>query len=261
VSRFEDRNVVVTGGSSGIGRATVLAFAAEGAHVLAVGRNQERLAAVSSEAAEGAVEVATADVAAPDQARALVDDAIEGFGRLHVLVNNAGVAYHNPVLDLPERDWNQTLATNLSGPFFSSQVAARHMAEHGGGAIVNVASTNAFVGESPQADYNVSKAGLVMLTKSFGHELAHLGIRCNAVAPGQTLTPMVEPESDRDDFRRMYLKKVPMRRYGRPEEIAAAIVFLASDDASFVNGETLIVDGGQLTSEWYDAADAPPVPD
>ncbi len=259
--RFEGKNVIVTGGSSGIGRASVLAFAAEGAHVLASGRSAERLAEVAAAAPAGTVDTVINDIAVPDQARALIRDAVGAYGRVHVLVNNAGIAYSDPVLDLPEENWHATIATNLSGVFFASQEAARHMVEQGGGSIVNVASTNAFVGESPQAHYNSSKAGVVMLTKSFAHELGHLGIRCNAVAPGQTVTPMVAPESLQEFFRREYLKQIPMRRYGTAEEQAAAILFLASDEASYVNGQTLIVDGGQLTGAWYDSADSPPVPE
>lgn len=258
--RFQGKNVIVTGGSSGIGQATVLVFAAEGAHVLASGRNVERLATVAAAAPPGTVDTIVCDVSIPDQARALVNDAVAAYGRIHVLVNNAGIAFNDPILELPEKHWHLTIATNLSGAFFASQEAARHMVAHGGGAIINVASTCAFVGESPHAHYNVSKAGLVMLTRSMAHELGHLGLRCNAVAPGQTVTPMV-PETELPAFRREYLKQIPMRRFARAEEQAAAILYLASDDASFVNGETLVVDGGQLTGSWYNAANAPSVPD
>jgi NAD(P)-dependent dehydrogenase (short-subunit alcohol dehydrogenase family) len=258
--RFHGKHVIVTGGSSGIGRATVLAFAAEGARVLAAGRNAARLAAVARAAPAGSVDTTVADIAVPDQARALIRNAAAAYGRIDVLVNNAGIALSDRILDMPEQNWHLTMATNLSGPFFASQEAARHMVAHGGGAIVNVASIDAFVGESPQAHYNVSKAGLVMLTKSFAHELGHLGVRCNAVAPGMTVTAMV-PEVDKPSFRGEYLKQIPMRRFARVEEQAAAILFLASEEASFVNGETLIVDGGQRTGTWYDAADAPPVSD
>jgi NAD(P)-dependent dehydrogenase (short-subunit alcohol dehydrogenase family) len=256
--RFSGKTVIVTGGSSGIGRATVLAFAAEGAHVLAAGRNVERLAAVARDAAPGTVDTRVVDIGIPDAARGLIRDAAAQYGRIHVLVNNAGIAFADRILDMPEQNWHLTLATNLSAAFFASQEAARHMVACGGGAIVNVASIDALMGESPQAHYNVSKAGLVMLTESFAHELGHLGVRCNAVAPGMTVTPMV-PEVDNPAFRAEYLKQIPMRRFGRPEEQAAAILFLASDEASFVNGATIVVDGGQRTATWYDLAYAPPV--
>jgi 3-oxoacyl-[acyl-carrier protein] reductase len=257
---FVDRNVVVTGASSGIGRATVHAFIDEGASVMAVGRSQERLEETRDSCSDpDRVTTHTADVGIPEQARGIITEAIARFGRLHVLVNNAGIAYSDPVLDLPQDHWDEVLAVNLSGPFFSSQSAARHMAEHGGGAIVNVASTDALMAESPQTHYNVSKAGIVMLTKSFAHELGHMGVRVNAVAPGQTVTPMLEGGMDDAEFRAAYLPKIPMRRPATPNEPASAIVFLASDRASFITGQTLIVDGGQLTGTWYDPRDAPPV--
>ncbi len=260
--RFEGRNVIVTGGSSGIGRAIVHAFAAEGAGILAVGRSAERLAKVREEsAAPDRVETSVLDLSSRDSVRAMVADAIERFGRVHVLVNNAGIAYGDPVLELPEDHWNETFAVNLDAPFFASQAVARHMVEQGGGAIVSIASTDALSAESPQTDYNTSKAGVVMLMKSMGHELGHLGVRCNCVAPGETLTPMLGDDMDDPEFRRAYLSQVPLRRAARPEEPAAAVLFLASDDASYINGETLVVDGGQLSGTWYDPRDAPPVPE
>lgn len=260
MGRFGRKNVIVTGGSSGIGRATALAFAAEGARVLAVGRSAERLADVAREGGD-AIETVVTDVSVPAQARRLVGEAIERMGRVHVLVNNAGVAYSEPVLEISEETWRATMATNVDGVFFASQEAARHMVAAGGGAIVNVASTNAFVAESPQAHYNPSKAAVVMLTKSFAHELGHLGVRVNCVAPGQTITAMTGEEEATRAFREMYYTRIPLRRAARPEEQAAVILFLASDEASFVNGETIVVDGGQLTGTWYDERDAPPVPE
>ena len=261
MGRFTTKNVIVTGGSSGIGRATVLAFASEGAHVLAVGRSPERLAQVERDAPDDSVETAIADVSIPEEARGVVLQAISRLGRIHILVNNAGIAYTEPVLEISEKTWDETLDTNLSGAFWASQEAARHMAEKGGGAIVNIASTDAIVAESPQAHYNVSKAGVVMLTKSFAHELGHLGIRCNAVAPGQTITAMVAEENKDPEFLRSYLSQIPLRRVAQPEEQAAVILFLASDEASYVNGETIVVDGGQTKGTWYFEQDSPPVPE
>ncbi len=259
--RFEGKHVLLTGASSGIGRAALHAFVAEGARILAVGRNAERLEEARRASPDPErVLTSTADVGVPDQARGIVAAALEVFGRLDVLVNNAGIATSGPVLECSEETWNETLSINLSGPFHTSQVAARHMAERGGGAIVNVASTDAFSAESPQVAYNVSKAGLVMLTKSFAHELGHLGVRVNAVAPGETLTPMVAEEMADPSFAGEYLKGVPLRRASRPEEQAAVILFLASDEASYVTGETILADGGQLAGTWYDPRDVPPVP-
>lgn len=228
--------------------------------MLAVGRSAERLVEVAHEGGD-AIEIAVADLSIPAQARGVVREAAEKIGGIHVLVNNAGIAFSEPVLEITEETWRATMATNLDGVFFASQEAARHMVAAGRGTIVNVASTNAFAAESPQAHYKPSKAAVVMLTKSFAHELGHLGIRVNCVAPGQTITAMTGEEEGTRAFREMYYPQIPLRRAARPEEQAAVILFLASDEASFVNGETIVVDGGELTGMWYDERDAPPVPE
>jgi 3-oxoacyl-[acyl-carrier protein] reductase len=189
----------------------------------------------------------------------MVAEAIELLGGIDVLVNNAGVSYTEPFLEATEERWTETLATNLNGPFFASQVAAGHMVDHGGGSIVNVASIDAFVAESPSAHYMASKAGLVLLTKSIAFELGHRGVRCNAVCPGLTRTPMVEGDLA-PDFWQAYMRRIPMRRPARPDEQASVVLFLCSEAASYVNGEAIIVDGGQLSGFWYYEDDAPPVP-
>jgi 3-oxoacyl-[acyl-carrier protein] reductase len=257
MSRFGGTKVLVTGGSSGIGRAIVLAFAAEGARVLAAGRDRARLDAVTAEAPD--VGVLIADLREPGAASQVVDDAVEGLGGLDVLVNCAGVAHQRAILELPAEVWRDTIETNLSAPFFASQAAARHMAAAGGGAIVNVASIDAFQAESPDAPYCASKAGLVLLTQSFAVELGHLGIRCNAVAPGLTDTPMLLEDLQHETFRASYLRRIPLRRPARPEEQASVVLFLASEEASYVNGETIVVDGGQTKGFWYYAEHAPEV--
>src|SRR5579864_8351969 len=209
--RFGAKRVLVTGGSSGIGRAVALGFAREGARVVAAGRSRERLAEVAAAAPEGSVSTMIADVSTASGSREMVSAAIELLGGLDALVNNAGVSYTEPFLEATEERWTETLATNLHGPFFASQVAARHMVDHGGGSIVNVASIDAFVAESPSAHYMASKAGLVLLTKCIAFELGHLGIRCNAVCPGFTRTPMVEGDLT-PEFWNAYMRRVPMRR-------------------------------------------------
>lgn len=261
MKRFEGRVVVVTGGSSGIGRAIVELLAAEGARVVAAARRQalldEMCAALTARSMD--VRARVTDVREPDEVRALIADTVESCGRLDVLVNCAGVGLLDPVLDLTEDAWRETFRTNLDGAFFASQAAARHMATHGGGAIVNVASIDAFVAESPAVHYCASKAAMVMMTKCFAHELGHLGIRCNAVAPGVTMTPMIGDDPDFGRMVRPYLARIPAHRFSTPLEQARVVAFLASDDASYVNGETIVVDGGQLKGFWYYASDAPPV--
>jgi NAD(P)-dependent dehydrogenase (short-subunit alcohol dehydrogenase family) len=258
MDRFAGKGVVVTGASSGIGRATALAFAREGAQVFATGRNEDRLASVAHESSEGRIHVGRYDVALPTVAKQMISDAIQRLRRVDVLVNNAGIAIMEGILEITETTWHETMNTNLTGAFFASQEAAKHMVNNGGGSIINVASIDAFVAESPQAHYNVSKAGLVLMTQSFAHELGHLGLRCNAIAPGLTMTPMVEEDLEEDGFRRDYTSRIPLRRLSRPEEQAAVILFLASDEASFVNGETIVVDGGHLKGSWYFSHMAPP---
>ena len=153
---------------------------------------------------------------------------------------------------------------NLDGPFYASQVAARHMVDSGGGVIINIASANAFRVESPAANYNSSKAALVMMTRCFAHELGHLGLRAYCVAPGQTWTPEAEEELAPDEYHREFVEYCSARSPAPPgttRGAGAVVLFLASDEASYINGEAIIVDGGELTGEWYDPADNPPVPE
>jgi NAD(P)-dependent dehydrogenase (short-subunit alcohol dehydrogenase family) len=261
--RFEGRRVIVTGGARGIGRAIVAGFLREGASVYAVDRNAEGLHDLEQRSADEHLRTGVANLADVVQAQRMVGDAIETLGGLDVLVNNAGIMPDGPILDVSQETFDAAFNVNARGPFFAMQRAARHMIENGGGAFVNVASANAFRVESPEAPYNASKAALVMLTRSFAHELGHLGIRANCVAPGETLTPEELSNATEDDHRREreYLRRVPMRRPATAEEQAKVVLFLASDDASFVNGETIVVDGGELTGDWYDVADAPPAPE
>ena len=249
----------MTGGSSGIGRATVLRFAAEGAHVVAAARDADRLAAVQHDAPEGAVRTLIADVSCRAGSGDMVAESIDLLGGLDFLVNNAGVSYMEPFLNASAERWNETLDTNLGGPFYASQVAARHMVGHGGGSIVNVASIDAFVAESPSVHYMASKAGLVMLTRCIAFELGHLGVRCNAVCPGLTRTEMVAGDLT-PDFWNAYIRRIPVRRPAEAGEQAAVVLFLCSEEASYINGEAIVVDGGQLAGFWYYHGDEPPVP-
>lgn len=261
--RFAGRTVIVTGAAGVIGRAITTAFLSEGAAVYGVGRTREGLAGLAqSLGSPDAFVPLVADLRSTQAARRMILDTIERAGRLDVLVNNAAVQPEGPILDVTEDLWDETFAVNVRAPFFSSQAAAAHMIAHGGGVIVNIASANAIRNESPEAPYNASKAALIAITRAFAHELAHLGLRANCVAPGETVAPdalaSMEPEARR--LEREYLWRIPMRRAGRPEEQAAVVLFLASDAASFVNGETIVVDGGELTGDWFDVADRPPLP-
>jgi NAD(P)-dependent dehydrogenase (short-subunit alcohol dehydrogenase family) len=250
--RFDGRGVVVTGGARGIGRAIAQAFAAEEARVVSVDLSTS-----------DAVDSVIADLSGVDTTVAAWEDALGRLGRVDVLVNCAGVQPEGAATHVTSEDFDRTFAVNTRAPFLLMQSAARHFVEHGGGAIVNITSANAIRNESPESVYNASKAALGSLTTAFAHEFAHLGVRVNAVAPGETLTPEAEAAMTDDDRRVVldYLRRIPMRRVGRAHEQAAAVLFLASDDASFITGQTIVVDGGELSGDWYDVAEAPPAPD
>jgi NAD(P)-dependent dehydrogenase (short-subunit alcohol dehydrogenase family) len=250
--------VVVTGAAQGIGRAIVDAFIAEGAHVAAVDVRRDAMSTLPP-----GVERLVADLADPAAARAIVPEAVRRLGAVDVLVNNAGAQPDGGALGVTVEEFDATFAVNTRAPFLLMQDVCRHLIERAaGGAVVNVASANALRNESPESAYNASKAALVALTRAFAHEFGHLGIRVNAICPGETITPEARDAMTPDDRRLLtaYLRRVPLRRAGRADEQAAAVLFLASDEASFITGETLLVDGGELTGEWYDAADSPPVP-
>ena len=257
---------MVTGGARGIGRAIVEGFLGEGAEVFAVDVLAPELDRMAFEQQNpGKVRTHVADLADFDAATGAARAAIETLGSLDVLVNCAGVMPSGPILDISKELFDHTFAVNARAMLATMQAIAPHLAAHGGGPIVNIASANAFKNESPEAAYNASKAAVVSLTKAAAHELGHLGIRANCVAPGQTVTvekgAKTEADPEQERIQREYPRRIPMRRSGRSEEQAAAVLFLASDEASFVNGETLIVDGGELGGgDWYDQALAPPLP-
>ena len=261
MTRFDGRAVLVTGGSSGIGRATAHAFVAEGAHVMVTGRDERRLIeTIEASRDPGRVVSHVADLAEPGAAARAVTEAVSAFGRLHVLVNNAGFADEAPILETSDEAWRATMAVNLDAVFSAAREAGRHMVQQGGGTIVNVSSIDAIAPEAPMAAYSVSKAAVSALTRAFALELGHLGVRSNAVAPGETLSAMTRDDADDPRFVAGYLPRIPMRRFAQASEQAAAICFLASDEASFVNGAILVVDGGQLSGSWYYPWDGPPAP-
>lgn len=259
--RFEDRVALVTGAARGIGRAIARAFVAEGAEVAAADVLEEGLASLRAELGDP-IAVFSVDLADAAATAALVGRVLERFGRLDVLVNCAALQPDSPALDVSRDEFDRTFAVNVRAPFALMQDACRYFVDAGGGVIVNIASANAIRNESPESVYNASKAALVALTRAFAHELGHLGIRVNAVCPGETMTAEAEQEMTPEDegVIHEYLRRIPMRRVGRAEEQAAAVLFLASDDASFITGETLLVDGGELSGDWYDTRDAPPIP-
>ena len=258
VARFDGMHALVSGASSGIGRACVRALVDAGAHVSASGRNEARLHETRDACATPAhVRLDPADLSDPAAARRVAEDALAAMGSVDVLVNAAGIALDGGVLDVSERDWRATFGINLDALLWTSQVVGRAMVERGRGSIVNVASVDGISPEAPLAAYDASKAAVISLTRSFALELGHLGVRCNAVAPGMTMTPMIEADAANEEFRAGYLPRIPQRRFAQADEIASAVLFLASSDASYVNGAALVVDGGQLAGSWYYPWDVP----
>lgn len=246
--RFEDEVVLVTGASRGIGRATAERFAAEGASLVLLGNNGEELHAAAGEmTARGSrVLPLVADVSVPRQVDEAVERAVREMGRIDVLINNAGVAWEEPFLDITDAHWQLMINVNLNGMFYVAQRVARQMVNQRKGCIVNMASTNGLVGEEKYAHYNASKGGIVLLTKTMALELGKYLIRVNCVCPGYIETPM-SAEIDDAEFVRSYIdNKIPLRRAGTMEDVAGVFAFLASRDAAFITGESIVVDGGQL---------------
>jgi NAD(P)-dependent dehydrogenase (short-subunit alcohol dehydrogenase family) len=246
VARYPDlagRRVVVTGGASGIGLATVERFAAEGSRVVVLDRDADALAGLRSMRPDlaGLVEVDVADAAAVERAFDALDRLVGG---VDVLVANAGISIRHHVLDITPEDWRRTMGVNLDGVFHCAQAAARRMVAAGGGVILMTASSNGVVGHPWYADYNASKAGVILLTRSMALELAP-AVRVNAVCPGYVLTPMQQAEYT-PEMLSATDAKIPLGRHARPDEVAALFAFLASDEAAYLTGTAIPIDGGEL---------------
>ena len=244
---LEGRGVLVTGGSSGIGLATVERFLEEGSRVFMCGIDDGEVQGVLGRlGTRRTVAGMACDVTRADDVARLVDEAERFLDRIGVLINNAGIARKAWFLDMEALEWDQTIAVNLRGMFLVAQAVARRMVGQGvGGSIVNMASTNALGGEKEFAHYNASKGGVLQLTRTMAVELGDKGIRVNCVCPGFIDTPLNWALGDEDAFRAYERAKIPIGRRGRPDEIAAVYAFLASDDASFIHGAAIVVDGGQ----------------
>ena len=253
--RLDGRVAVVTGAAGGLGRWFAAGLGVAGASVLATDLHQadlDDLVTVLSDAGVDAVGVAV-DLVDEDAPQRIVDAAVERFGGVHVVVNNAAVNRRMPILEMDGESWDWVVRVNLRLPYFLSQAAARRMIDQGsGGAIVSISSLNAMYALEQISVYGPAKAGLSQLTKVMALEWAEHGIRANAIAPGYMDTPLAAPIWANDDMRRWILNRVPVERPGLPRELVGACLLLASDAGSFLNGQTLHVDGGASAGgRWF----------
>lgn len=241
---LKDKTAIVTGAGTGIGKAIALELAQRGARIALCGRRAEPLEETAGQikAAGGEAFFASCDVSSAASVQSFVKETIARFGKIDILVNNAGLARDNLLLRMSEEEWDSVLDTNLKGAFLFSKAVARPMMKERSGVIVSISSIVGITGNAGQANYSASKAGLIAMTKSLAKELASRGIRVNAVAPGFIKSQMTDglPEAIQSSL----LGNIPLARFGEPSDVAKVVAFLCSDDAGYVTGQTISVNGG-----------------
>ncbi|MFP3322128.1 3-oxoacyl-[acyl-carrier-protein] reductase [Planococcus sp. SIMBA_160] len=247
MSKLTGKTAIITGASRGIGAAIARRFAEEGANIVVnYSGSQDKAEAVVAEIeqAGGKAIAVKANVADADAVKSLADAAMKEFGSIDILVNNAGITRDNLMMRMKEDEWDDVINTNLKGVFLCTKAVTRQMMKQRAGRIVNIASIVGVMGNAGQANYVAAKAGVIGLTKTTARELASRGITANAVAPGFITTDMTEKLGD--DVQASMLAQIPLARFGAPEDVANAALFLASDEANYVTGQTLHLDGGMV---------------
>lgn len=246
MAAFEGKVAVVTGAARGIGQAIAQRLAQEGADVVICDLQAEWLAETAG-IVEGLGRKAlplAVDVGDSETVNACINEVVKVFGKVDIMVNNAGITKDTLLVRMSDDDWDAVLRVNLKGTFLFSRAVAKHMMKQRSGAIVNIASISGVIGTAGQANYAASKAGVIALTKSTANELAARGVRANAIAPGFISSKMTDALSE--DVRKQYLSRIPLGRFGTVEDIANAVVFLASEQSSYMTGQTLHVNGGMV---------------
>jgi NAD(P)-dependent dehydrogenase (short-subunit alcohol dehydrogenase family) len=249
--KLKDKIAIITGARRGMGKADALLFAREGAKVVVADISLEDCQAVVDEIKQAGGEglAVKCDVSKKEEIDEMIKTVLDKWGRVDILVNNAGICQFKPFLEITEGDWDKTLNINLKGYFLCAQAAAKEMVKQKSGVIVNIASVamgQVGVGFPTLAHYSASKGGVVAMTETMAAELGPYNIRVNAVAPGAIETPMIDPVKQNPKSIERILARTPLNRIGNPEEISSPVLFLASDDSSYVTGSTIVVDGGWL---------------
>jgi 3-oxoacyl-[acyl-carrier protein] reductase len=244
---FKEKRVVVTGGTKGLGKAISLSFAREGAWV-AVSYSSDNKSALNTEAElanlAGRSLILKADVSSAAQVEEMIGTVLEQWEHVDILVNNAGIIKDKLLMFLQDEDWDRVIDVNLKGTFLCSRAVVKSMISRRSGRIINMTSPSAFAGRAGQTNYSAAKGGIVSFTKSLSKEMARIGITVNAVCPGVISTPMTEDLSE--EIKTGLLEMIPMGRFGEPEDVASAVLFLASERAGYITGKVLAVDGGLI---------------